>query len=256
MADPAERIRALVLPPSPPWGERLPKTKTLRQDIERWYANAGGLNRAVELARQAQAERAKDDTMPEFPFWEPEMLDKEFTVTAVGGFDDAAVPGSTRAVFYPRRQTIAIGPEVAGGTAPGSQASLEHERGHGVFGGDYKNAAYLDALIAARDDAGVMPRWRSYVTKPAEMDVRLAQVKRLYAHATGRIVDTPEEAQRALDWYIRNYETIPQDTPSSPALTRPEDAIFYNSLPAQKKQKALRRMTEVVSSGTTPNTSG
>lgn len=40
-----------------------------------------------------------------------------------------------------------------------------------------------------------------YLSTPAEVDARLAAIKRLYAKNTGILVDTPEKAEEAINWY-------------------------------------------------------
>ena len=45
-----------------------------------------------------------------------------------------------------------------------------------------------------------------YSTTPIELDPRIAEVKRQYTHATGKPVNTPEEANRALEWGRRHAE--------------------------------------------------
>ena len=75
-----------------------------------------------------------------------------------------------------------------------------------------------------------------YRTTPIETDAVLADIKRAYADQTGRLVNSPEEAQRALEWF--------RDTGLGPFFSQgfpdAESALFREvSLPYQVAAKRL-----------------
>lgn len=233
-----ERIRELRFPPGMAWGDKGPRTQTLRQDIARWYEPAGGLDAAVSSAMEAQGARRKNDTMPEFPFWEASSLDRELPVVIKD------LPAKYRGAYDMKTGRVEM-PAAALTDPFNRQQTLEHERSHGVFGGDFLHPGYQDSLTPAREDASAMAKWKAYAVRPEELDVRLAMIKRIYAYNTGRLVETPEEAERAVQWYIQNFRDLPADHPDSPNGDS-KDAQAIMGLPDAKRAKAMRRMTEVV----------
>lgn len=232
-----ERIRELRFPPQLAWGERGPKTKTLRQDISRWYSQAGGLDAAVRSAREAMASRDGGTAMQEFPVWDEAALDREIPVAIV---DESPYYGE----YKPKSGTVEM-PRTSLLDPFGRQQTLEHERSHGVFGGDFQTPGYMDSFTPPRDTASDMAKWKAYAVQPDELDVRLAMIKRIYAYNTGRVVTTPSEAEQAMRWYIQNFPDLPPDHPDSPYGTG-TDAKAIMGLPDTKRAKAMRRMTEVV----------
>jgi hypothetical protein len=95
----------------------------------------------------------------------------------------------------------------------------------------------------------------AYLTDPTEVDVRLAEIKRHYAHHTGRLVDSPEEAQKAWDWwrsYSRNFDPGVNESlerpGENPSLEREDFEFYDNALSPQMKQQMLHRMPELVRS--------
>lgn len=83
-----------------------------------------------------------------------------------------------------------------------------------------------------------------YLMRPASIDPRLAEAKRLYARLTGKVVDTPEEAVKAWELYKRNYQdALPLNDPAMG-----EDYQWYEKYPELMKQM-MQRMPGVVSTG-------
>lgn len=81
-----------------------------------------------------------------------------------------------------------------------------------------------------------------YLMRPASIDPRLAEAKRMYARLTGRVVDTPEEAAKAWEMYKRNYQDVlPQDGP-----VMGDDYQWYEKYPELMDQM-MERMPGVVS---------
>jgi hypothetical protein len=225
--DNGERIRKLKFPPAPAWGDRGPRTKTLRGDIARWYENVpGGLDAAVA---QAQAAVRENGGRP----WNPAMLDEP---------SPAVFKELDRGLGYhnPRTDELALTRRFLSDPYQ-RQTVLEHERSHRLYG-------------EPMDDASVLPgeaQWLNsesgaqYVTKPSEIEVRVADMKRKYAHATGRLVDSPEEARRAIIWYGKNFEDMPTEGPDA-SKSGKNIAREYLSLPEEERERLFRRMMEVV----------
>lgn len=118
-----------------------------------------------------------------------------------------------------------------------------------VAGGPLLTPEYADARRQAADVR--------YRTRPIETDAALAEVKRAYAAQTGRLVNTPEEAEKALRWF-RDYnqsgifdpQTLPFEVNTSPITAdyylNPEQYSPDGALP---KQAYLQRMTELFGLG-------
>jgi hypothetical protein len=125
-----------------------------------------------------------------------------------------------------------------------TQYTLEHERSHSVFGPDQ----YFGDSLSDTGSRFAGATDTQYITRPQEIDVRLANIKRHYAYNTGRIVDTPEEAERALRWWGRHSDKFEKTVPEAerPPFSPKAEAGSYLLLPEEQKQKVLRRMPELV----------
>lgn len=220
-------IRKLKFPPAPAWGDRGPRTKTLREDIARWYENVpGGLDEAVYQAQAAVRSNGGRG-------WNPADLDAPSPVV---------LKELDRGLGYHNPVTDELALTSKFLSAPFQrQLVLEHERSHRLYG-------------EPPDDSTVLPgkaQWLNsesgaqYVTKPSEIEVRVADMKRKYAHATGRLVDSPEEARRAIMWYGRNFENMPSEGPDATKSGK-NIAREYLSLPEDEQQRLFQRMMEVV----------
>lgn len=92
--------------------------------------------------------------------------------------------------------------------------------------------------------------WSDYVANPTEIDVRLAEIKRRYSAATGRPVNSPEEAEKAFDWFhlwgggepAVDKKHYSDDPSYEPIYTG------YFGAPEESKQQMYRRMMELVQS--------
>jgi hypothetical protein len=226
-----DEIRRLRYPQPPAWDEG-PSSQSLADDISRWYENAGGLDRAIDLAQQAGAK------------WRPEDIYKRRPVTfedsenVIYRASDKPVRGSYDPATGKVRMTPGYKTDVYADGKSGRQAVLEHERSHGALGVNSK-----DDPIAEAGGAFSSPGFGNYVLTPDEMTVRLAQIKRRYAHETGEIVDTPEKAQRALYWYFDHAPQEPKGADYDPSGYG--TVIEYLHNPAVRK-KAAEMMPKVV----------
>ena len=306
-ANSADAIRGLKpfvppteYPPSPNagGGEWTPGrgTKTLRQDISRWYDNAGGLDPAVESAQKSLGARQAADAAtekaapwslenamgltPKNPFlgWDPKGLDLEIPTTVRERDDplNGENMGQYAGYSYANMPKTGKGPRISlNPHAPGRQHTLEHERSHALYMGALQkmqstNPAGTRATspLATESSNGRLPSEAAYLTRATEIDVRLAGIKRIYAHFTGELVDTPEKAEKALQWYGENYRQADEDKKDRPRFGGwsgskdflldgqdgiQEDDYFASrewlSLPPEKRKQVLQRMTEVVSNG-------
>lgn len=238
MADPAAPIRYLRFPPTPAWGPTGPRTQTLRQDIARWYEPAGGIDKAVSSARQAM-EQVDAPFLP----WDTRGLDRPIPVVLEES-PTQTWTGSKKpplGVYDQRAGRVILNPAID----KYKQNTLEHERSHGVFGVHGTGQGISREETRFLDSAPT-----NYITSPDEIDVRLANIKRQYAYNTGRIVDSPEEAERALKWWGRNSDDYQLEAPKAeqhPYQPKSE-AGTYLLLPEEQRQKVLRRMPELVNS--------
>lgn len=229
-----DKIRKLMFPPAPAWGDRGPRTRTLRDDISRWYEKVpGGLDAAVEQAQEAIRDNGGRP-------WNPAGID---------ALSPVIVKAVDKGLGYhnPRTGEVAISDSLLADHRL-RQSVLEHERSHRLFGTPAENGPILPGRA----------RWLTqgsaeYVTKPTEIDVRIADIKRKYAHATGRLVNSPEEAEKAIMWFGRNFESLPQEGPDASGKADKEVAAEYITLPPPERERLLRRMMEVVSNDRPPS---
>lgn len=228
--------RQIAMPPAPNvYGT------TLGSQIARWYERTpGGLAGAVDAAQQAMGSRDRG-ILPNHKWtrWSPQdVLDKRATL------DVYPRPGAPYLGQYdPMKGEVYADPR-----SEKFQTTLEHELSHHAYADSdqtYASPSSYDGYPSAMNSE---QDFVAYVLTPVETDVRLAEVKRRYAHATGRLVTTPEEAQRAWDWFMRTsgeqqkqYYSGPNE--SSSGLYEME----LNWTPEQRKQ-AMHRMPELVAS--------
>jgi hypothetical protein len=245
-------------------------TATLGSQIGRWYQNAGGLNKAITGAQQAQQNRdpavLNANTWPQ---WKPEDVTRRSVPIATRDLSSINALG-----FYsPKTQTVSMHNAV---TPADYQPTLEHELSHAVY--IPNNAASTRQRISsgeipAPDDSATQPdaNWQmpalaatkrvgpnvrekirdpdtveqnKYVLDPAEVDVRLAEIKRRYAHHTGQLVNTPEDAEKAWNWWRENQKTLPLE--EGWPTTEKSEFKTYDELPDAQKQQLFYRMPELV----------
>lgn len=242
-----EAIRRLIkTPESVPFplvpGERVAVTPA--SQIARWYEGAGGLQEAVGQAQLAQAERLLSGQKG-FPFraWNADSLERP--VAAMFGDPQGKLAFYSPAGKY-RAGKIVVSPELQAGTA-GAQDSLEHELGHAMF---FYNDTMSDEqhtpLKAGPTDFGVSKKRSAYYRTPAEIDTRLAGIKRRYVFNTGKIPKDHAEAEQAIKWFVDNWQE-PQG-PDDVDTTDRDAAKIMLDMPEEERAKVLQRMLEVVNS--------
>lgn len=80
-----------------------------------------------------------------------------------------------------------------------------------------------------------------YLLRPAEIDARAAEAKRMYAREKGILVDDEEKAAEAMEFYRQNYDAVsPQNAP-----TMGDDYKIYDAIPGLMEE-ILQRMPGVV----------
>lgn len=240
-----------------------------RSEWSRWYENAGGFDKAVEMAQA----RIASDPDPEFHSWDPSALDRSFPVvfnapeTKTPGFgitqgsyryrglgtdgrmsDGVAPPEG----MQPKdRPFIELHPKYTKAPYAGAQETLDHELGHGVYS-PVSDGGH-DQIAESPGDNPAYRKWENYVLTKGEIDTRLAGIKRMYAWHKGIIVDTPEQARDALQWYINNYKNIDPDSPDNPEEAAAKGGLeaqaraarLYLKLPGVKQKEVLSRMPKV-----------
>jgi hypothetical protein len=258
---PMSEMEEFSTPPPPPalkepsfFGKLLGYTPntTLGDQIGRWYEPAGGLGNAIKSAQTAQKNR--DGSVLDgllWPKWEPADVTQRTpaSITISAPSQDQAGPEG-RWDSYPGSVWLKKG------SAWPQQPVLEHELGHNAYVRDTatlrsqedateKGAAGWNVPHGGTDRAD----FYRYALDPAEVDVRLAEIKRRYAFATGRLVDSPEEAQKAWDWWRSNYYESPPDKndPERPTMT-PGQFRIYDNLPGPMQRQMFHRMPELVRS--------
>ena len=231
-------------------------TTTLGAQIERWYENAGGLGKAIDAAQASQAQRdagVLNDKM--WPKWKPSDVTER---TPPIQYSDH-LPADTNGFWTHSGQVW-----LANGNTLHHQATLEHELGHNAISRDRDTITGQRASVKDSPASWTAPQshnfgddgqYAAYLMGPHETDVRLAEVKRHYAHHTGRLVDSPEEAKKAWDWYRENNLMFSPTVNSnverpgeSPTMGH-EQFKFYDSLPADAKKQMWHRMPELVKGG-------
>ena len=237
---------------------------TLGQHIGRWYTNTGGLNTAINSAQQAQQNRnPKILHENAWPKWQPSDVTQR-TVPVRVGVDDPfasgtwspadAAQGHQSALVQVRPQLgyqqDANGKwnEVPKTDAQGNfiplQATLEHELSHNSY---IRDKDTRDAQRAAQNNPteNTAPDYRpnlgpeslandegtrKYLLNPAETDVRLAEIKRRYAHHTGKLVETPAQAHEAWNWWRENSPRLHGESvelPGDPDINQ-KSTSFYD----------------------------
>jgi hypothetical protein len=94
-----------------------------------------------------------------------------------------------------------------------------------------------------RYDGGDFDPFFNYVGRRAEIDPRLAEMRRRYTHSTGNSVRTPEDAKQAWDWWQNNAADW-QFGPNRPTMDLIETR-FLDALPETAKGVMYRRMTHL-----------
>lgn len=236
-------------------------TTTLGAQIERWYENAGGLDKAVNAAQESQ--KSRDPKVLDgllWPKWQPGDVTERRPPVRISPPQEDDVNGA-RGTWDSGTNEVWVKDD-----GPHRQSTLEHELSHSAY---MRNARTLSTSQKAAADKvggwstdhgeGKEAQYMQYLTDPTEVDVRLAEIKRHYAHHTGKLVDSPEEAQKAWKWwesYSRNFtpeanedRRIKTERPEDTPTLHPWDFQRLDALPEKMKTQMMNRMPELVRSG-------
>ena len=196
-----EAIRRLIRTPKEqpfpiPKDERV--SITPESQFSRWYENSGGFDKAVRQAQLAQVERSMRDEEAGFPFkdWNPSSVKRPIQ-SSFGGTDYLGEYKSGSA-YQPPAIILADDPQISHG---GMQFRLDHELDHAVTVEDMNsrtNPELYAPLKGGEPIEGVHSRDSAYWRRPNEIDARLGTIKRAYAFNTGKLPETPEDSEKAL----------------------------------------------------------
>jgi len=254
---------------------------TFRQAVSRWYGNTpGGFDEAVASSQKALREHGDvypHSNSPAYGRWNPEDVDSPTPARVnwnLGPFD-------ARGSYSGSRRDITINPVFLEARPQAINPTIEHEVTHalmdkgrpdGPLGMEewnnasqrFDNTPYGSASLAmqprlaaqyngggpgasfAEESLRPLVEQEKYAMKRAELDPRIAEVRRRYAFYAGKDVLTPKDASDAWDWWRSNRGwledfTQPTDTPS---MTYSQFNT-YDSLPPESKQIMFKRMTQV-----------
>lgn len=238
-----------VQPSAAPFSARTSVSlETPGKHFGRWYDKIpGGFKRVVEKAKEvSNTNRAAGSDVSGFAKRWPEMPYKNLN-------------DPTRVNWHAMPKDVSIFERQTSGqtkgrgfpvdlfsypSSPTSRATLEHELTHNVFPG---------ATDSSRRDGWLkdyVDTFRDYLLSPSEIDVRLAEIKRRFAFATGELVDTPEKAKKAIEWWkARNNQYRVDaflDKGTNAASIGSDWEDVYERLPERFKQELYKRMPELV----------
>lgn len=260
-----------------------PVPVTFRQAVSRWYENTpGGFDEAVANSQRALQEHGvvyPHSNSPAYGNWSPEDVDSPVPTSVnwnLGPFDARGSYGGTA-------RDVKLNPASLDAQPRGRNPIVEHEVTHAMLDKSrpteppviaaeaWKNASQrFDRSPEGSATLAMHPRLAAqyqgdgpdahfaeqklrplvanerYLMQRAELDPRIAEVRRRYAFYTGRDVVTPEDAADAWEWWRTNREWLedlstPTDTPS---MAR-SHFDTYDALPDESKSILFRRMTQV-----------
>ena len=261
-----ERLGGDSGPQAPPQQRLGPKpspgSHTPSENIGRWYENAGGFDNAVRAAQDAMQTRDNLQAAEPMPARSPVLCRERWPRWAADSVyrpvgeerfrpDD---PHGARGLYDPARDAIRLKEGVRNGPAV-----REHEHTHAYTmrglteGSGHSYAAPMRWANAGSElSRAGLHDFIEYIQEPREIDVRLAEIKRRYAHHTGDLVDSPAAAKQAWDWWRANQNVVypDYDSPDKDDYPTMDDRQFehYDKLPDEVKELFYKRMPELVRS--------
>lgn len=261
--------------------EPQPVPVTFRQAVSRWYENTpGGFDAAVENSQRAMKEHGSVYPRPNSPaygHWHPDDVDAPTPVRvnwAYGPFD-------ARGTYSGSSREVAINPVFLDAAPKSVNPLVEHELTHALMDkrrpegslgraewqsgherfddtpdgsvtlsmnpklADQYGSGGPDAMLAEKSLRPLVEN-EKYIMQRAELDPRIAEVRRRHAFYTGKDVLTPEDAADAWEWWRANREWLEDiSTPTDwPSMMR-SHFDTYDSLPPASRQIMFKRMTQV-----------
>jgi hypothetical protein len=256
-----------------------PVPVTFRQAVSRWYENTpGGFDSAVENSQRALREHGlvyPTDRSSGYGAWSPSRVDLRSPVSV----NWALGPMHARGTYTPETGAVHLNPLLLAASPKGRHPTLEHELTHALLGqsprpgvrpsaragasrfddtpsgsatlslnpklANQYNSGGPDAYLAEKRLRSLVDD-ETYVMSRAELDPRVAEVRRKYAFFTGRDVASPQVAEDAWNWWRANRGWL-EDISSPTELPTMARSLFdiYDALPDESKRVMFKRMTQV-----------
>lgn len=251
IAEDIRELRKIQSPPNPP---RVPGPDGAymvpADHLERWYSKTGGAKAAMGSAQLSQAERLLRGEESPFPTWNASRAYDKVPVIP------SSMPGSARGLYRTNPQendspSVEISNKLSD-SSPSAMMVIEHELGHHMFdAGQPGGQSVLGAktgtppTVLSRNDLPESAAFNHsrYLRRPEEIDTRIAGINRRYAYNTGELVDTPEKSEKALKWFVENWQ--PAEGVDDMSISDRDAASEYLDLPEKAKKQVMQRMTEV-----------
>lgn len=264
-----------------------PTPVTFRQAVSRWYENTpGGFDAAVENSQRALKEHGDvfPHNSPIYGDWSPADVDRPADVQIDHSmnrtFSPRGVYGSRGVLVNPAVADAPLGrnavlehelthhltlrnmvdkslpvslrssvSDVATRRFDGSPSGSMARQQNPALVARSEDVQQPDAArIAAANTLAQLAQHENYVMGRAELDPRVAEVRRRYAFHVGKDVTTPAQAADAWEWYKSHrddFENLrsPRERPTMEAY----QFSLYDSLPPESKQIMFKRMTQIPS---------
>lgn len=277
-AQPLPQPRQQPVPPAKPLaefafpaaGQPATRNETLRDAVSHYYGGREGFDRAVSDAQAWQSRRPADSPLQVFAKWPAQGVDKKIPVTY--GADTSIINGPMKgrpvAGVYSRTMGGYGSPRVRVGdpamqSREGTQAVRAHELTHGLtVRTPALRPAGNETPLSVQFSTGVTPATEGkmrYLTSPAEIDARMAAIKRNYTYETGKSVNTPDAAAHAIDratgrpdaspWYPGWPKEQPPLQQTDRGLDMDQTLLQWLQQNPGAKQTVIQRMLELVQSG-------
>lgn len=224
-----------------------PQPRTLRQTIQPFYGSQAKLDAAVAAAQARQADRVPGTMLDAFPKWPAENVDRDVPTLYLR---DRYADIGTRGSYTPEGVDAGVDHAtiyVNENREPGPGV-LAHELTHALPGTAVERGKSfpLASLVGTYD-----PAYRDhmmYATTPAELDPRLAEVKRLYTHQSGEAVNTVESARRALEFARSLHQEADKPSEAAQRLQKTVEPPVLDWIDSDERLRelAIRRMLELV----------
>lgn len=207
--------------------------------VAKYYAGIdGGVDEAITAAQSAMHTPTRDSKFENpraYNKWTPDRIEKVYEVRTYPLKEGM----NTRGQYSPEEDFIDLGvPDKYGKNTDkrgNYRSTLQHESTHAYTNNPLDEVVretrrssmrpISPDLIESEEEAGVSPGFREYLNRPYEADARLAEIKREYAHATNKLVRTPEDADAAMNWFKNNAELIKQGRGNRPYNTGAERTL-------------------------------
>ena len=222
--------------------------------VAKYYSGIeGGVDEAINAAQSAMHTPARDSKFEvprAFNKWTPDRIEKVYKVKLAPVNKESGIHGQ----YFPEGDFIELGvpdKSIKNTDLFGNyRSTLQHESTHAYTNNPFDDIVRKTRRVSMRPDDNWMfegdyaespvpnkpeekESFKAYLNRPSEADVRLAEIKREYAYATGILVRTPEQADAAMNWYHNNVELLRLGRGNRPENTRAE-----RTLPGSLRERA------------------